>query len=112
MNYVIQLRNGNKIEVNKNIRLFRPKLRVKLSKEYISIEPKTGYVKGRLNIKNIGRGLQIIRIKTAGDSQCKIYTPPDYQEWISKFNADVTEELKAISEKFVQFKPFMEYLVS
>lgn len=112
IDYVIQLKNGNKIEVHKNIKLFKPKLRVRLSKNNLSIEKKTGYVKGRLNIKNIGRGLLIIRVRTAGDSQCKIYTPPEYQEWVSKFNADITEELTALSEEFVQFKPFMQYFVS
>jgi len=112
VDYVIHLRNGDQIEEHKNIKLFKPQLRVRLPKNNISIEPKTSYVKNRIGIKNIGRGLLIIRIKVASDSQCKISTPREYQEWVSKFNADVTEELTALSQEFRQLQPFMDYLLS
>jgi hypothetical protein len=112
IDYVIQLRNGDQIKEHRNIRLFKPQLRVRLPKNNISIEPKTSYVKGRLDIKNIGRGLLIIRMKAASDSQCKTNTPREYQEWASKFNIDIIEELTALSQEFGQFKPFMDYLVS
>jgi hypothetical protein len=110
--YSMVLKNKEKIELKRNIKLFKPKLSIQIRKDCISVDPKTGFIDGRLNMKNIGRGLLLIRIRSAKNSQGEIKTPPEYQEFAEKFNNDMEKELTALAEEFVQFKPFLTYLLS
>jgi hypothetical protein len=110
--YSMVLKNKEKIELKRKIKLFKPKLSIQIRKDCISIDPKTGFINGRLNMKNIGRGLLLIRIKSSKDSQGEIKTPPEYQEYAEKFNNDMEKELTALAEAFAQFKPFLTYLLS
>jgi hypothetical protein len=110
--YSMVLKNKEKIELKKNIKLFKPKLKVKIQTDCISVDPKTGFINGRLNMKNIGRGLLLIRIKSAKDSQGEIKTPPEYREFAEKLNKDMEKELTTLAEEFAQFKPFLTHLFS
>lgn len=104
--YTIHTIGGTEFEVKKTVRLFKPKLRVKLPYGHISVEPKSHYVKGRLKIQNIGRGLLLLKIKAAPESQIKIETPREYKEFAEKFNQDLETEFIELSKEFPAFEPF------
>jgi hypothetical protein len=109
----IQFSSGEVIEETKRIRLFKPQLKVVVPASHnISVDSATGFIKGRLSIKNVGRGLILMRINSTEDSQTKLETPLEYREFAEKFNADIGEELTKLANQFPQFKPFLDYTLS
>jgi len=101
--YLINLSDGNVIRKTKEIRLFRPQLKTEIRTKEIIIT-KTGYVKGRLRIKNIGRGTIVMHISTTEDSPIKLETPPEHREFAEKFVSDLLEEMTNLAEEFPQFR--------
>lgn len=112
--YIIQPKKEETIEITKSIKLFRPQLRVRMKNDSykITVNPKTGFIDGRLNMKNIGRGLLLIRVESGQGSHIKIQTPPEYREFAEKFNSDIEKEMTLLAEEFQQFKPFVSYILS
>ena len=109
--YLVHLSDGDVIEELKMIKLFKPQLEIKVLTKEITIRPETGFVKGRIGIRNIGRGTLIISISTAEDSSRKLETPPGYREFAEKFLSDVLEELSKLGKEFPQFQPLLDEMV-
>jgi hypothetical protein len=109
--FILQTTDGKIIKETKKINLFKPKLDVKPPPTNIEVDPKTGFVKGRIRIKNSGRGLIIMHITETKDSPLKVETPPEHQEFAAKFEEDVTEEMGRIAEEFPNFKTMWEQML-
>lgn len=110
VHYSFRLSNGHVIEKTKEIRLFKPKLQVKISTNKIMFNPETGFVKGRIKIRNIGKGTMIIYISATEDSQTKIDTPKNQREFLEKFASDLLDELSKLGKEFPQFESIMNEL--
>jgi hypothetical protein len=108
VNYLINLSDGNMIKETKEIKLFRPQLRLEVQTKAITITPKTGFVKDRIKIKNIGRGTLIMYIFTEEDSPTKLETPLEHREFAEKFLSDLLEELSNLAKKFPQFQSILD----
>ncbi|WNZ29985.1 MAG: hypothetical protein IAX21_03765 [Candidatus Bathyarchaeota archaeon] len=106
--YILNLPNGQAIEVIKKINLFRPQLEIKVPSKKININSSTGFIKGRIDIRNVGRGTLIIQVATKDDSPTKLLTPPEHREFLQKFEADVLQELSNLTEPFPEFAPILE----
>jgi len=102
--YLMRLSNGEVVKEEKKIRLFRPQLHVNVKTKEIAIDPKTGFIKGRMGIKNIGRGTLIMNISGAEGSPTQLETPPEHLEFAEKFNSDLFEEMSKLSEEFPNFQ--------
>jgi hypothetical protein len=102
--YLITLSNGSVIKETREIDLFRPQLRLRAQAKRIVITPKTGYVKDRIKIKNVGRGVLIICIFTEKDSPTQLGPSPEYREFAEKFLSDLFEELSNLAKEFPQFQ--------
>jgi len=109
--YLIYLSNGDVIRETKEIKLFRPELEIKVLTKEITFNPSTGFVRGRIGIKNIGRGLLIMHISTTEDSPTELETPPDELEFAEKFVSDLYEELYELAKEFPQFHPLVDEMV-
>jgi len=108
--YVLSLANGEVIKETREIRLFKPKLEIKIPTTKIAIDPKTGFIKGRVGIKNVGRGVLIMRISSTEDSSLKLETPLEHREFAEKFVVDLQQEMSKLAEDFPIFKPFWEQM--
>jgi hypothetical protein len=102
--YELHLKNGSVINETKKIVLFRPQLEVKVDTDKVEIDPKTMFVKNRIRMKNVGRGVLMLRISTTDSSQFKIETPPEHREFAERFEEDLTEELSILAKTYPQFK--------
>ena len=107
--YSVYLSNGDVIKELKEIKLFKPQLKVVLPTEKeIKIDPKTLFVKGRIRIKNVGRGVLIMNISATEDSTAQIETPPQHREFAEKFLSDILEEMSDLAKRFHQFQPVLD----
>lgn len=106
--YLIYLSGGKVIEETRDIKLFRPQLELEVSTKVISVDPKTRFIKGRIKIKNAGRGTLMMHISTTEDSLAKLETPPEHREFAEKFLIDLYKELSDLAEEFPQFKTILE----
>jgi hypothetical protein len=106
--YLINLLDGNIIEETRQIKLFRPQLKLEVRAKPITITAKTGFVRDRIKIKNIGRGILIMHISTEKNSLTKIETPPEQREFAEKFLSDLIEELSNLAKKFPQFQSVLD----
>lgn len=104
VSYVISMDTGKEINIKKEVRLFRPQLQIKNLPKEIIIEPKTGFVKGKIRAVNGGRGLLFIRVITTEGSQIKIETPPRYREFAERFITDLSEEFSKLADDFPQHR--------
>ena len=109
--YLITLSNGDIIKESKKIKLFRPQLALDVPKANVFIDASTGFIKGRIKAKNIGRGLLIMRISTAQDSPIKLETPPEHREFVEKFLSDLQIEMSKLAEEFPVFKPYCDEML-
>jgi len=109
--FLIILSDGKVLKETKEIRLFRPQLNVEIRTKEIIINPKTGYVKGRIGIKNIGRGTLLMHFSTTEDSQIKVETPPQYKAFAERFVTDLVEELSNLGKVFPQFGEIVGELI-
>ncbi|TET20159.1 hypothetical protein E3J74_04030 [Candidatus Bathyarchaeota archaeon] len=107
--YRLFLSNGDVIKETKEIKLFRPELEVKVSERKITIDPETLFVKGRMGVKNIGRGTLIMRISAAESGMLE--TPPEHREFAEKFVSDLFEEMSELTEEFPEFQPIYEEMI-
>jgi hypothetical protein len=110
--YVLHTQHCGVIKEIKKIRLFRPELEVKAPASEISVNPDTGFVKGRIRVKNVGRGTMIMRISSAKGSPTEITTPPENREFVDKFNADLHDEMSSLTKEFPDFSPVWNELKS
>jgi len=111
--YSIHLSNGKAIKETRKIKLFRPQLELEMPQaNKVVIDPATGFVKGRLRIKNIGRGALIVHISATEDSQTKFETPRDYLEFVQKFVLDLEQELKSLGKEFPKFQPLLDEMMA
>ena len=110
--FIIRLSDSNVIKRMKEIKLFRPQLKMKIPTKEINIDPKTGFVKGRIGIKNVGRGILIMYISTTEDSSTKLETPQKYKEFAERFLLDLHEELSALGKEFPQFEGLLDEMIS
>jgi hypothetical protein len=69
----------------------------------INIDPKTGFVKGKIEVKNIGRGLLFIHVTATEDSPVKVETPREYREFAERFEADLLDEFSKLINDFPQY---------
>jgi len=106
--YLINLSDGNIIKETRKIKLFRPQLKLQVQTTNVVVNPETGFIKGRIKIKNIGRGTLIIRVSNADNSPTKVETPPEHREFADKFISDLFEELTDLAESFPQFRSILE----
>jgi hypothetical protein len=109
--YLITLPNGDIIKEIKKVRLFRPQLELKVPTTSISIDASTGFIKGRLKAKNVGRGTLIMRISAAEDSPIKLETPPEHREFAERFMSDLQIEMSKLADEFPVFKPYWDEIL-
>lgn len=109
--YSIKLTNGEMIKKEQRIKLFRPQLEINVQTNEISINPETGFVKGRIGIKNVGRGTLIMGISATEDSSMQLETPPEHREFAEKFNSDVVDELSKLAKEYPKFQPAFEKML-
>jgi len=110
--YLISLSNGSVIKEIKEIKLFKPLLEIKLPTKEITIDPKTGFVKGRIGIRNVGRGTLLMYISTTEDSSTTLETPPEYKEFAERFVSDLYEGLSDLGEEFPQFGKLLDEIIA
>jgi len=110
--FIIRLSDSNVIKKTKEVKLFRPQLKMEIPTKEININPKTGFVKGRIGIKNVGRGTLITYISTTDDSSTKLETPPKYKEFAERFLLDLYEELSALGKEFPKFGGLLDEIIS
>lgn len=101
--YIINTHTGKEINIKKEIRLFRPQLQIKNLPKEIIIEPKTGFVKGKIRAMNSGRGILFIHVTATEGSPIKVETPPRYREFAERFIADLSDEFSKIVDDFPQY---------
>jgi len=110
--YSVYMSNGDVIKEIKEIKLFKPQLEIEVAKNReIKIDPKTKFIKGRIKIKNVGRGTSIIRINSTEGSTLEIVTPPEQREYAEKFNTDLFQELDELTHEFPKFKPILKEMI-
>jgi hypothetical protein len=109
--FLIFQENGDVIKERKMIKLFRPELKVEIPTDTVILNPDTGFVKGRIRIKNIGRGTLLIRISATEDSPIKLETPPDQREFAEKFEEDLVQEMSKLAEDFPQFQAVFDEML-
>jgi hypothetical protein len=110
--YLIYLSDNVVLKETKEITLFRPQLMVNVPTNEISIDPVTDFVKGRAQIKNVGRGTLIMNFSTTKDSQVKLETPREYREFETKFSSDLYEELSNLGREFPSFRSYLDEMRS
>jgi len=110
--YLIYQPHGDTIKEVKRIRLFKPKLEIQVSAKEISINPDTGFVKGRIGIKNVGRGTLIMSISTTENSPTELKTPPEHREFAEKFASDLNEEMSNLAKEFPEFQPVWDEMMN
>jgi len=91
-------------EIKRTITMFRPQFEVKKVSREIVINPDTGHVYGRIEAKNAGRGLLILKISATDKSPTKVETPIKYREYIERFEKDFLEEFFRLSKEFPQYE--------
>ncbi len=107
--YIVHMSNGDVIKEERKIKLFKPQLVIKPPKNHeIEVNPKTGFIKGRINVTNIGRGTLAIKISTTEDSSTELVTPPEHREYAEKYNSDLLEELSELATEFPKFKSIFD----
>lgn len=106
--YVIHLQNGSVIEAKREINLFRPELEIDPIAKVVTVDPTTRFVKGRVGIRNVGRGTLIMHISTSRDSSTQLETPPQHREFAEKFLSDLMEEMSNLAEEFPQFRSILD----
>ena len=109
--YLIYLSNGDVIKEVKEIKLFKPKLEIKVLAKEITVNPKTGFIRGRIGIKNVGRGTIITQISTIEDSPIKLETPPEHREFAEKFVSDLLKEMYNLAKEFPQFQSILDEML-
>jgi len=109
--FILHMVDGKTVNETKNIMLFKPKLDVKLLTTNVEIDPRTGYVKGRIKIRNSGRGVIMMKVAETEDSPLKVETPPEQREFAAKFAEDIKEEMSKITEEFPLFKSVWERML-
>jgi hypothetical protein len=109
--YTITLPNGDIIKELRKVKLFRPQLELKVPETYISIDANTGFIRGRIKAKNIGRGILMMRISTTKKSPVKLETPPEHREFAQRFMSDLENEMSMVCDEFPAFKPYWDELV-
>jgi len=108
LDYSIHFLNGEVIRKTKKIRLFRPQLDVKTENKEITVNPNTGFVRGRVKMKNIGRGTILMAIMETEDSSVKVQPSPEYSEFAEKFLSDLYVEMEKLAGRFPQFQRILE----
>jgi len=109
--YLMKLSNGDVIKEERKIKLFRPQLEINMETKEITITPETGFLKGRVGIKNVGRGTLIMGISAAEDSAVQLQTPPEHREFAEKFNADLIKEMSKLAKEFPQFQSMFDEML-
>jgi len=109
--YLIKLPNGDIIKEVKKVRLFRPQLELTVPTTSVSIDASTGFIKGRIRAKNVGRGTLVMRISAAEDSSIKLETPPEHREFVERFMSDLQIEMSKLAEEFPVFKPYWDEML-
>lgn len=110
--YLFQLPNNESISETKSIQLFRPQLSIEKIPKRIVCNTDTMFVRNRIKIKNIGKGTLIIRISTEDDSQIKIVTPPEQQDFVDKFESDFKYEMSLLAVEFPFFQSLNEQFIA
>ena len=105
--YSFHLSNGEVVRRAKKIRLFRPKLEVEESDRAITVDLGRRFVRNRIRAKNVGRGTLMMSISTAEESPAKLETPPEYKDFIERFEADMSMELSLLAKEFPQYEPLI-----
>lgn len=108
LDYCICLLNGGMIRKTKKIRLFRPHLNVKTENEEVTVNPNTGFVRGRVKVKNIGRGTILMAISETENSSIKLQPSPEYSEFAEKFLSDLYAEMEKLAKRFPQFQQILK----
>lgn len=109
--YIIGTHTGETINIKKEIKLFRPQLQIKNLPKEIMIEPKTGFVKGKIRAKNIGRGLLFIHVTATDESPIKVETPLRYREFAERFVADLFNEFSKLAADFPQYSSLINEML-
>jgi len=109
--YSFHLSNGEVVKETRVIKVFRPQLEIGELPKKITVNPDTGFVKNRIRVKNTGRGTLIMRISTPEDSPARLETPPEYRDFIERFESDLREEMSILGKKFPQFEPLLEEML-
>jgi hypothetical protein len=109
--YIINTHTGKKINIKKEIKLFRPQLQIKNLPKEIMIDPKTGFVKGKIRARNIGRGILFIQVVAAEGSPIKVETPPRYREFAERFITDLSDEFSKIVNDFPQYQSLINEML-
>lgn len=107
--YLVYLSNGKMIEDVREIRLFKPQLNVSVPEKLeVKIDSKTGFVRGRIGIRNVGRGTLLLAITATEDSPIELVTPPEHREFAEKFVSDLLKELSKLATGFPHFQPILD----
>lgn len=109
--YIISTYTGEEVNIKKDIKLFRPQLQIKNLPKEIIIEPKTGFVKGKIRAKNIGRGLLFIHVAATEGSPIKVETPLRYREFAERFMADLSDEFSKLVDDFPQYSSLINEML-
>jgi hypothetical protein len=110
--YTIYASNGELVKETRKIKLFRPELEIKTKAEKMIVDPSTGFIRGRIGVKNIGRGVLILHVSTTKGSSVKIQTPPEHRDFAEKFRADLIMELKNLAKDFPQFRSALKEMLA
>ena len=108
----LELENGEIRKEMKSVTLFRPQIGVTSPRQSkIAFDSRTHFVRGRIRIRNIGRGVMLTKIVSADDSPIQIETPPEHVEYAEKINANIEEELGKVADGFPLFRPYWEQML-
>lgn len=105
--------SNEQFSVEKQVELFRPDVKIDDAVETIRVTSDKNnkpVIDGRIKIFNHGQGTAIVRINILEESEIKEGPPEGFEEFKTKFSADLDEVFIETKEKFPQYADILELI--